>query len=90
MVSAGAASAFRPDKLQEIDRTLQDVIHKGNIPGAVPRTSTWALTNVTLPYAVVIADLGVDGAVAARPELSGGVNVRRGAVVHPAVAAALA
>lgn len=76
------------DPVYEVDGVLHYCV--GNIPGAVPRTSTWALTNVTLPYAVVIADLGVDGAVAARPELSGGVNVRRGAVVHPAVAAALA
>lgn len=72
--------------------TVDGVLHYcvGNIPGAVPRTSTWALTNVTLPYARAIADCGVDGALAARPELVGGLNVRDGAIVHPAVAAALA
>lgn len=72
--------------------TVDGVLHYcvGNIPGAVPRTSTWALTNVTLPYARAIADRGVDGALAARPELVGGLNVRGGAIVHPAVAAALA
>ena len=71
--------------------TVDGVLHYcvGNIPGAVPRTSTWALTNVTLPYARLIAARGLDAAVAARPELGGGVNVRGGAVVHPAVAAAL-
>jgi alanine dehydrogenase len=75
------------DPVYEVDGVLHYCV--GNIPGAVPRTSTWALTNVTLPYASVIADLGVDGAVKARPELAGGVNVRGGAVVHAAVAAAL-
>lgn len=76
------------DPVYEVDGVLHYCV--GNIPGAVPRTSTWALTNVTLPYAAVIADLGVDAAIAARPELAGGLNVRGGAVVHPAVAAALA
>ena len=61
----------------------------GNIPGAVPRTSTWALTNVTVPYARLLADQGVDTAMVTRPELAGGLNVRDGAIVHPAVAAAL-
>jgi alanine dehydrogenase len=61
----------------------------GNIPGVVPRTSTWALTNVTLPYMLAIAALGVDGAMDQRPELRGGLNVRDGAIVHPVVAEAL-
>jgi len=76
------------DPVYEVDGVLHYCV--GNIPGAVPRTSTWALTNVTLPYARLIADLGVDGAVAARPELRGGLNVSGGAIVHAAVAAALA
>ena len=62
----------------------------GNIPGAVPRTSTIALTNVTLPFVRVLADHGVDGGVLQRPELASGINVRGGAIVHPAVKAALA
>ena len=62
----------------------------GNIPGAVPHTSTYALTNATLPYAVALATLGVAGAVAAEPELAGGVNTAGGHVVNPAVAVALA
>ena len=76
------------DPVYEVDGVLHYCV--GNIPGAVPRTSTWALTNVTLPYAMILADRGVDGAVAARPELAAGLNVRGGAIVHPAVAAALA
>lgn len=62
----------------------------GNIPGAVPRTSTIALTNATLPYMRAIAGLGVDAAIAADPVLAGGLNVRGGEIVHAAVAGALA
>jgi alanine dehydrogenase len=76
------------DPVFEVDGVLHYCV--GNIPGAVPRTSTWALSNVTLPYARLLADHGVDGAIAAHPELAGGVNVRSGAVVHPIVQAALA
>ncbi len=71
--------------------SLHDVIHYavGNIPGAVPNTSTYALTNATLRYAVALADKGVSGAVASHPELAGGVNVVGDNVCHPAVAASL-
>ncbi len=61
----------------------------GNMPGAVPHTSTYALTNATLPYAVAIASDGVRGAVAAHPELVGGVTTVAGHVTQPAVAEAL-
>src|SRR5690242_19110177 len=57
-----------------------------NMPGAVPVTSTFALTNATLPYAVALADLGVREAIARDPGLRGGVNVVAGHVTHPAVA----
>jgi alanine dehydrogenase len=57
-----------------------------NMPGAVPVTSTFALTNATLPYAVALADLGVREAIARDPGLRGGVNVAAGRVTHPAVA----
>jgi alanine dehydrogenase len=57
----------------------------GNIPGAVPNTATYALTNATLPYVISLAD-GVDTAVAKRPELLGGVNVAGGSVANRAVA----
>jgi alanine dehydrogenase len=59
-----------------------------NMPGAVPITSTWALTNVTLPYAVALADKGFAGAVREDPALARGVNVTGGAVVLEEVAAA--
>ncbi len=66
---------------------VHDVIHYavGNIPGAVPNTATYALTNATLPYVVALAD-GVAEAVAGRPELLDGVNVAGGAVANEAVA----
>ena len=67
------------------------VIHYcvGNVPGAVPHTSTYALTNATLPYIVQLADKGIDAAAAADPAIAHGVNTRDGAVVNPVVAAAL-
>ena len=59
-----------------------------NMPGAVPITSTYALTNATLPYALELAD-GVDRALARSLALRAGVNVRGGEIVHPAVTQAL-
>jgi alanine dehydrogenase len=59
-----------------------------NMPGAVPITSTYALTNATLPYVLELAD-GVDRALARSLALRGGVNVRAGEIVHPAVSHAL-
>jgi alanine dehydrogenase len=60
----------------------------GNMPGAVPRTSTYALTNVTLPYAVEIAAQGLEAAVREDPVLAKGVNVYGGAVTSAPVAEA--
>jgi alanine dehydrogenase len=60
-----------------------------NMPGAVPITSTYALTNATLPYAVALADLGVAEAILNDPGLRPGVNVAGGEVTHPAVAEAV-
>ncbi|MCZ6460681.1 MAG: alanine dehydrogenase, partial [Actinobacteria bacterium] len=67
-----------------------DVVHYavGNIPGAVPNTSTYALTNATLPYTVSLAD-GLGQALATHPELIPGVNVTRGVVTNEAVASFL-
>lgn len=61
----------------------------GNMPGAVPHTSTYALTNVTLPYLVAMAELGVDEAARRDPGLAMGVNTRAGEVTNAAVATAL-
>ncbi|GAA4473909.1 alanine dehydrogenase [Rhodococcus olei] len=59
-----------------------------NMPGAVPRTSTFALTNATLPYAVALADQGWRRATAADPALAAGLTTHDGAVLSAAVAEA--
>lgn len=59
-----------------------------NMPGAVPRTSTLALTNVTNPYALLLANLGPVGAVKANAALAKGVNVYKGKVTYEGVAKA--
>jgi alanine dehydrogenase len=69
---------------------VHDVVHYcvGNMPGAVPRTSTYALTNVTIPYAVEIANAGLEDAARADPALGLGVNVYGGNVTNAGVAEA--
>jgi alanine dehydrogenase len=70
---------------------VHDVIHYcvGNIPGAVPITSTYALTNSTLPYIVEIANRGVTAAVRENEALAHGVNVMEGKITNLAVADAV-
>ena len=60
----------------------------GNMPGAVPRTSTYALTNATLPYVMRLCEAGVREAASDDPGFARGVNVTQGAVVEPGVAEA--
>jgi alanine dehydrogenase len=69
---------------------VHGVVHYavGNMPGAVPNTSTYALTNVTLPYAIAIADQGLEDAVRRNPALASGVNAYRGAITNEGVAEA--
>jgi len=59
-----------------------------NMPGAVPRTSTFALTNATLPYALKLANLGFLNAIANDPHLKEGVNTYAGHCTYEAVASA--
>jgi len=68
----------------------EGVIHYcvGNMPGAVPNTSTYALTNVTLPYILAMAELGLQEAVRRDPALALGVNAFGGALTNHAVAEA--
>jgi alanine dehydrogenase len=61
-----------------------------NMPGAVPITSTYALTNATLPYVLALAEHGPEEAMAEDPGLGLGLNVRAGEITHPAVIEALA
>ena len=60
----------------------------GDMPGAVPRTSTYALSNATLPYVVKLARAGAEAAIQRDPGLALGVNTYRGKVTYPAVAEA--
>jgi len=72
------------DPTFEVDGIIHYCV--ANMPGAVPITSTHALTNATLPYAIALADEGVAGAIRRDPGLRPGVNVAAGVVTHPAVA----
>ena len=87
----GAIETIHPTTLLEPVYHVAGVVHYGvaNMPALVPRTSTFALTNATLPYALSLARLGPAAAVRADAELARGVNVWGGRIVHPAVAAAL-
>jgi alanine dehydrogenase len=87
----GCIETIRPTTLLEPTYVVSGVVHYGvaNMPALVPRTSTFALTNATLPYVLALADQGAVRATAASPALALGVNVWGGRVVHPAVAAAL-
>jgi alanine dehydrogenase len=69
---------------------VHDVVHYcvGNMPGAVPHTSTYALTNATLPYVSALADKGFAAAIHEDPALARGVNVYKGSVVYAPVAEA--
>ena len=76
----GCAETSKPTTHDDPVYTVDGVIHYcvANMPGAVPITSTRALTNVTLPYVEQLADLGSLGAVAANPDLARGVNTSAG------------
>jgi alanine dehydrogenase len=72
------------DPVYEVDGVTHYCV--ANMPGAVPVTSTFALTNATLPYVLALADYGLEGAIAKVPGLKPGVNVMDGKVTHEAVA----
>jgi alanine dehydrogenase len=75
------------DPVYEVHGVLHYAV--GNIPGAVPNTSTYALTNATLPYLLALATRGLAGAATADPALALGVNTLEGSVTHATVAEAL-
>jgi len=86
----GCAETSRPTTHQSPTYVVDGVVHYcvANMPGAVPVTSTRALTNATLPYLHRLCDLGLERLCAADPGFAKGVNVRDGQVVHPGVVAA--
>jgi alanine dehydrogenase len=87
----GCFETSRPTTHSNPTFQVDDVTHYcvTNMPGAVPVTATYALTNATLPFVLKLADLGVQRALEECPELRMGVNVAGGQIIHPAVAEAL-
>jgi alanine dehydrogenase len=84
----GCFETSRPTTHTEPTYEVDGIIHYcvTNMPGAVPITSTYALTNATLPYVLALADHGVSEAGRRDPGLRLGINVAGGKVTHPAVA----
>ncbi|MEY4784744.1 MAG: alanine dehydrogenase [Pseudomonadota bacterium] len=72
------------DPIYEVDGILHYCV--ANMPGAVPRTSTYALNNVTLPFALDLANKGAKAALKADKHLAEGLNVAEGKIAHAAVA----
>ena len=86
----GCIETTRPTTHSNPTYYVEDVLHYcvANMPGAVPRTSTFALTNATLPYALTLAGRGFLAAVASDPGLLEGVNTYAGKLTYEAVAVA--
>jgi alanine dehydrogenase len=86
----GCVETVHPTSHTAPTYTVHGVVHYAvpNIPGAVPRTATYALSNATLPYILALANQGVARAIAQDPALGRGLNICAGRVTHRAVAAA--
>ena len=87
----GCFETSRPTTHAQPTYIVDEVVHYcvANMPGAVPRTSTFALNNATLPFVAALAGKGVKRALADDPHLRNGLNVHRGRITHAAVADAL-
>ena len=87
----GCFETSRPTTHADPTFVIDGVIHYcvANMPGAVPRTSTFALTNATLPYVRALADLGWQAALKRDAGLAAGLNVHAGEITHDVVARAL-
>jgi alanine dehydrogenase len=87
----GCFETSRPTTHSDPTFEVEGVTHYcvTNMPGAVPITSTYALTNATLPYVIELADTGVQEALERNVGLRRGLNVQDGEITHPAVAEAL-
>jgi alanine dehydrogenase len=84
----GCVETVHPTTLAEPTYLVHGVVHYGvaNMPALVPRTSTFALTNATLPYVVELAGKGLVAGLRGNPALAKGLNVSKGRIVHPGVA----
>jgi alanine dehydrogenase len=87
----GCFETSRPTTHDDPTYIIDGVVHYcvANMPGAVPRTSTFALAQATLPYALKLADQGWKAALRGDAHLRAGLNVAEGRIMHPAVATAL-
>jgi alanine dehydrogenase len=87
----GCFETSHPTTHDQPTYVVDDVIHYcvANMPGGVPRTSTFALNNATLPFVLALADKGARRALLDDPHLLNGLNLHAGQVTHPAVADAL-
>ena len=87
----GCLETSRPTTHADPTYIVDDVVHYcvTNMPGAVPRTSTYALNNATLPFVLALANKGWKRALAEDEHLRNGLNVAHGRITHPEVAAAL-
>ena len=87
----GCCETISPTRHSDPVYVLDGILHYGvtNIPGAVPRTSTYALSNATLPYLTKLAEEGISQAIKGNTALAKGVNVYKGKVTYQAVAEAL-
>jgi alanine dehydrogenase len=87
----GSCETSRPTTHADPTYVVDGVVHYmvANMPGAVPRTSTYALNNATLPFALQLADKGWRRALAGNPHLKQGLNIALGKVTYRAVAKAL-
>ncbi|UCE20177.1 MAG: alanine dehydrogenase [Gemmatimonadota bacterium] len=86
----GCVETCKPTTHEEPTYIVDDVLHYcvANMPGAVPRTSTLALTNATFPYAQEIVEKGYEEAIRTNPEIAAGVNIIDGKITHPGVSEA--
>lgn len=86
----GCVETIHPTSHSEPTYVKHGVIHYGvtNMPGAVPRTSTYALTNATLPYVLQLAEKGYERALEENPLLADGLNVDKGKIIYSVVAEA--
>ncbi len=88
----GCFETSRPTTHKNPTYMVDDVLHYcvTNMPGAVGRTSTYALCNVTLPWVLQLANQGIDNAVAKSPALTSAMNIHRGKITNEAVSSTFA
>ena len=86
----GMAETSRPTTHSDPTFVVDEIVHYcvANMPGIVPQTSTYALTNATMTYAIELADKGLEASLAGNEALKKGVNVMGGKVTHKGVAEA--